>query len=284
MVHHYRGQRLKTPAHPAGSTRPGYGFVSFTTPDAAQKALTALDGSELGNQKSLRAHFAGFGTIQSAMVHHYRGQRLKTPSPAHPTGTPAQPTYEYTPRPGLKKILFSQVEVESTLHHLDKEDIGAQIRSQCFSLQGSIDAYFRRNDGADKRSACAKIMTDIGAIEENLKRYDDEDDMKARLVTQLILMEDTLGKFLRPDRTGDEARPDNGGGPEARKSDDSLSSASIQARIKSIDEAKTLFLTNEIKEERDTRLARVRQRLKHVLHEQDARQLLRSVYIELRDR
>ncbi|KAI5709290.1 hypothetical protein M8J76_014689 [Diaphorina citri] len=180
-------------------------------------------------------------------------------------------------------LKHQMVEVESTLHHLDKEDIGAQIRSQCFSLQGSIDAYFRRNDGADKRSACAKIMTDIGAIEENLKRYDDEDDMKARLVTQLILMEDTLGKFLRPDRTGDEARPDNGGGPEARKSDDSLSSASIQARIKSIDESKTLFLTNEIKEERDTRLARVRQRLKHVLHEQDARQLLRSVYIELKD-
>ncbi|KAL1449037.1 hypothetical protein WDU94_000275 [Cyamophila willieti] len=146
-------------------------------------------------------------------------------------------------------------EVKRTITKFVKLDGNELLRSQVDRLKESIREWYGKDNG--------RIMEHIEQLSDNLKLFEIEENKKAELVTQMILIEKYLETFL-----------DTG---------TNIQIGLLERGVRKIERAKILFLTENMRFERLTRLDLIKNNLKSLRIHDDAKSLIKAIYEELKE-
>uniref|UniRef100_A0A8D9B1G0 Polyadenylate-binding protein, cytoplasmic and nuclear n=1 Tax=Cacopsylla melanoneura TaxID=428564 RepID=A0A8D9B1G0_9HEMI len=145
--------------------------------------------------------------------------------------------------------------VEETITTFVILDGNELLRSPVDKLKESIREWYGRDNG--------RIMRQIEQLRVNLKLFGVEENKKAKLVTQLFLIETYLDKFLNKGLH--------------------IQIGLLERGVRKIERAKILFLTESMRSDRVDRLDQIKTSLKSLTIHDDAKGLIKAVYEELKE-
>lgn len=157
--------------------------------------------------------------------------------------------------------------VEKLIGSLVLENEGDNVWKRLEGLKEDIEECFEGPNKLNEqktRDNVAQIMNGIVELENDFGVYKQEEDKKAKLVALLVVLGETIDKLFSPD--GEKHVPIE----------------TIKEKILEIQNAKTLFLTTELKSKRQSRLDRVKHRLKS-LHADNTNEIVQTIFAELRE-